>query len=139
MSGSNTAEYPDYRALAEFRFQIRKFLSFSEAAARKAGLEPQQHHLLLALKGTAPGTEPTVGELATRLHTRHHSIVELIDRLEARQLVSRRRSLQDRRQVRIELTLEGERILEALSVQHRAELETAGPALLDALSALLGR
>ncbi len=138
MSGTDTAKAVDYRALAEFRFQIRKFQSFSEAAARKAGLEPQQHQLLLAIKGTAPGTEPTVGELAARLHTRHHSVVELIDRMEARQLVSRRRSEQDRRQVKVELTAEGERILEALSVQHRAELETAGPALFDALRALLG-
>ena len=139
MSGADTAKVVDYRALAEFRFQIRKFLRFSEAAARKLGLEPQQHQILLAIKGMEPGTKPTVGELATRLQTRHHSVVELIDRLEARQLVSRRRSEQDRRQVWVELTPEGERILEALSVEHRAELETAGPALLDALRALLGR
>ncbi|HEY1206436.1 MAG: MarR family transcriptional regulator [Bryobacteraceae bacterium] len=103
------------------------------------GLEPQQHQLLLAIKGLPQGIEPTVGELAARLQTRHHSVVELIDRLEGRQLLSRRRSERDRRQVRIELTPEGERILEALSVQHRAELETAGPALLDALRTLLGR
>ena len=135
----DTEKAVNYRALAELRFELRKFLSFSEVAARKAGLEPQQHHLLLAIKGIAQGSQPTVGELAKRLHTRHHSVVELIDRLEARQLVSRRKSVQDRRQVRIELTPEGEQILEALSVQHRAELETAGPELLDALSALLGR
>ena len=139
MSGSDTAKPVNYRALAEFRFQIRQFLRFSEAAARKVGLEPQQHQLLLAIKGMEPATKPTVGELATRLQTRHHSVVELIDRLEARQLVGRRRSDQDRRQVWIELTPQGERILEALSVEHRAELETAGPALLDALRALLGR
>ena len=135
MSGSGTANTVDYRALAEFRFQIRKFLRFSEAAARRVGLEPQQHQLLLAIKGM----KPTVGELAARLQTRHHSVVELIDRLEARQLVGRRRSEQDRRQVWIDLTPEGERILDALSVQHGAEMETAGPALLDALRALLRR
>jgi DNA-binding MarR family transcriptional regulator len=139
VSGSDTANTVDYRALAEFRFQIRQFLRFSEAAARKVGLEPQQHQLLLAIKGMEPPAKPTVGELATRLQTKHHSVVELIDRLEARQLVSRRRSQQDRRQVWIELTPEGERLIEALSVEHRAELETAGPALLDALRALLGR
>ncbi len=139
MSGSDTAKPVNYRALAEFRFQIRQFLRFSEAAARKVGLEPQQHQLLLAIKGMEATSRPTVGELATRLQTRHHSVVELIDRLEARQFVGRRRSEQDRRQVWIDLTPEGERILEALSVEHRAELETAGPALLDALSLLLGR
>jgi DNA-binding MarR family transcriptional regulator len=86
-----------------------------------------------------PGTEPTVGELAARLRVRHHSVVELVDRLERRQLLARHRSGEDRRQVRIELTPEGERVLEALSFQHRAELGTAGPALLEALRALLGR
>jgi DNA-binding MarR family transcriptional regulator len=139
LNGTGTVKDVNYQALAEFRFQIRKFLSFSEAAARKAGLEPQQHQLLLAIKGLPEGTEPTVGELATRLQTRHHSVVELIDRLERRQFLSRHRSEQDRRQVRIELTMEGERVLEALSFQHRAELETAGPALVEALRALLGR
>jgi len=103
------------------------------------GLEPQQHQLLLAIKGMEPTIRPTVGELAARLQTRHHSVVELIDRLEVRQLVARRRSERDRRQVWIDLTPEGERILEALSEEHRAELETAGPALVDALRALLGR
>jgi DNA-binding MarR family transcriptional regulator len=139
VSGSDTAKPVNYRALADFRFHIRQFLRFSEAAARKVGLEPQQHQLLLAIKGMEPATRPTVGQLATRLQTRHHSVVELIDRMEARQFVVRRRSEQDRRQVWIDLTPEGERILEALSVEHRAELETAGPALLDALRLLLGR
>jgi DNA-binding MarR family transcriptional regulator len=139
VNGTETAQAVNYRALAEFRFQIRKYLSFSEAAARKVGLEPQQHQLLLAIRGAVEGTEPTVGELASRLQIRHHSVVELIDRLESHQLVSRRRSEQDRRQVRIEVTPEGERILDALSAQHRAELEAAGPALLEALSGLLDR
>lgn len=136
--GAGAAESVDYDALAEFRFQIRKFLRFSEAAAKKVGLEPQQHQLLLAIKGMPQETEPTVGELARRLQSRHHSVVELIDRLERRQLVSRHRSEQDRRQVRIGLTPEGERVLKALSIQHGAELETAGPALVEALRALLG-
>ena len=133
------AQLVDYRALAEFRFQIRKFLCFSEAAARKAGLEPQQHQFLLAIKGMPEELEPTVGELARRLQTRHHSVVELADRLEARGLVVRVRSERDRRLVGIGLTAEGERILDALSAQHQAELATAGPALLDALQTLLGR
>ncbi len=139
MSGIGTAKAVNYRALAEFRFQIRKFLRFSEDAARKLGLEPQQHQVLLAIKGLPEGVEPTVGELAARLQIQHHSVVELIDRLEHRDLVTRHRSERDRRQVRIGLTPEGERLLDALSVQHRSELEKAGPALLEALGQVLRR
>lgn len=137
MSGPGQTGPVDYRALAELRYQIRRFLRFSEDAARAAGLEPQQHQLLLAIKGLPEGTEPTIGDLADRLQIRHHSVVELIDRLESRGLVRRQRSTADRRKVCIELTPEGERILETLAVQHRGELETAGSALLAALTSLL--
>jgi DNA-binding MarR family transcriptional regulator len=129
----------DYRALAEFRYQIRRFLRFSEEAARAAGLEPQQHQLLLAVKGLPRDIEPTISDIADRLQIRHHSVVELIDRLESRGLVARKRSAQDRRKVCVELTADGEKVLETLAVQHRAELESAGPALLSALEQLLGR
>ncbi len=138
MSGPGQTGAVDYRALAEFRYQIRRFLRFSEDAARAAGLEPQQHQLLLAVKGLPEGKEPTIGELADRLQIRHHSVVELIDRLESRGLVRRQRSSEDRRKVRVELTPEGERILESLTVEHRNELEAAGPALLRALEELTG-
>jgi DNA-binding MarR family transcriptional regulator len=116
----------DYRALAEFRYRIRLFLRFSEQAARAAGLQPQQHQLLLALRGLPPETEPTVSVLAERLQIRHHSVVELIDRLEERQLVRRRRGEQDRRKVLVEVAPEGDRLLQKLAVEHRAELEAAG-------------
>ncbi len=138
MSGPGQTGAVDYRALAEFRYQIRRFLRFSEDAARAAGLEPQQHQLLLAVKGLPEGKEPTIGELADRLQIRHHSVVELIDRLESRGLARRQRSSEDRRKVRVELTSEGERILESLTVEHRNELEAAGPTLLRALEELLG-
>ncbi len=138
MSGPGQTGAVDYRALAEFRYQIRRFLRFSEDAARTAGLEPQQHQLLLAVKGLPEGKEPTIGELADRLQIRHHSVVELIDRLESRGLARRQRSSEDRRKVRVELTAEGERILESLTVEHRNELESAGPTLLKALEQLLG-
>ncbi len=128
----------DYRALSEFRYQIRRFLRFSEQAARAAGLEPQQHQLLLTIRGLPPGAEPTVGELAERLQIRHHSVVELIDRLEERQLIHRVRSDQDRRKVLIEVTPEGDRVLQSLAMMHQAELQSAGPELLRALGALLG-
>ena len=128
---------PDYQALAEFRYQIRLFLHFSEQAARRAGLEPAQHQLLLAVK--AHDSPPVVGELAERFELRHHSVVELIDRLEAAGLVRRGRTRADRRQVRVSLTRKGSTILRRLSVEHRNELESAGPELLAALEAILAR
>ena len=127
----------DYRALAEFRYQIRRFLRFSEGGARAAGLEPQQHQLLLAIRGLAPTVEPTVGELAKRLQIRHHSVVELVDRLEERRLAGRRRSGDDGRKVLVYLTSAGEAALRSLAVQHRAEMARAGPELLSSLRALL--
>ena len=71
----------DYQALADLRYQIRCFLHFSEGAARTAGLEPQQHQLLLALKGLPSGIRPRIAELAERMQLRHHSVVELTNRL----------------------------------------------------------
>jgi len=129
----------DYRALAEFRHQIRRFLTFSEAAARAAGIEPQQHQLLLAIKGLPEGRVPTIGTLSDRLQLRHHSVVELVDRLEARGLAARRRSVDDARQILIDITARGERLLRALSIAHQAELRTAAAALDEALRALTAR
>ncbi len=126
----------DYGALAEFRYQVRRFLRFSEEAARRAGLEPQQHQLLLALKGLPEDTEPTIGALAARLQVRHHSVVELVDRLEKRNLVHRRRSRSDRRKVLVEMSAKGERMLHALSLEHQSELRLASGALLEALRSL---
>src|SRR5215470_2175053 len=127
----------DYRSLAEFRHQIRRFLHFSEGAARQAGLEPTQHQLLLALKGLAPGVRPRIGELAERLQIQHHSAVELVNRLEAGGLVRRHRSTQDRREVLLDLTPRGEKILRELSLDHRTELLNQGPQLLEMLERLL--
>ncbi len=127
----------EYRALAEFRYQIRRFLGFSERAARRSGLEPRQHQLLLALKGLPEDAEPTIGELAHRLQVEHHSAVEMIDRLEHRHLVSRLRDAADKRRVLVRLTPRGERLLHDLSASHREELREAAPALLDALKAVM--
>src|SRR6185369_9323763 len=82
----------DYQALAEFRYQIRRFLHFSEQAARAAGIEPKQHQLLLAIKGLPESLRPTIGTLADRMQLQHHSAVELIDRLEKAGMVDRTRS-----------------------------------------------
>lgn len=127
----------DYRALAEFRYQIRKFLHFSEGQARAYGLEPQQHQLLLAVQGIPPGKKPTIGELAARLRLRHHSTVELVNRLEALGAVVRARSEHDRRQVIVQLTRSGASLLRKLSLAHRHELETSGPELARALRAAM--
>lgn len=127
----------NYRALAECRYEIRRFLNFSEQAARAAGIEPQQHQALLAIKGLPLGLRATVGMLAERLQLQHHSTVELIDRLEAKGLLLRRRSGADRREVFLRLTGRGERLLRALSLPHQAELRSAGPTLLRALKGVI--
>ena len=126
----------DYRALAEFRYQIRRFLHFSEKAARFAGLNPQQHQLLLALKGLPRDVEPNIGEIAERLHVRHHSAVELIERLTERRLLHKQQSPADRRRVLLEITAEGEAILQKLSLTHREQLESVAADLVKALKKL---
>jgi DNA-binding MarR family transcriptional regulator len=128
----------DYESLAEVRYQIRRFLHFSERAARDAGLEPQQHQFMLALKGLPPVLRPRIGELAERLQIKHHSAVELINRLSTAGLVRREHSLDDRREVFIALTPKGEKILGKLSLDHRAELRKRGPVLIAALHRAMG-
>jgi DNA-binding MarR family transcriptional regulator len=125
----------DYRLLAELRYQIRRFLTFSEQEARAAGLEPQQHQLLLAVKGLPESERPTVSVLADRLRLRHHTVVGLIDRLVAAKLAVRKPSKADRREILVQLTARGERTLRTLALLHQAELQTAAPALLAALEA----
>lgn len=127
----------DYRALAEFRFQIRAFLSFSEKAARTVGLEPQQHQLLLACKGLPESLRPTIGTFARRLCVEHHTVVALVDKLEGNGLVRRYRGDRDRREVLLEITPSGEALLAELSSLHREQIAKVGPALLHALSAVL--
>jgi len=129
----------DYRALAEFRYQIRCFLSFSEKAARAAGIEPQQHQLLLALKGLPADRRPTIGALAERLCLAHHTTVELVNRLEAAALVDRRRSAQDKREVIVSLTPAGDGLLGSLSKLHKEQLQNVGPSLRDALETILSQ
>lgn len=127
----------DYQALAQFRYVIRRFLRFSEETARKAGLEPRQHQLLLAIKGLPPGREATIGTLAERLQVQSHSAVELANRLVSRGLVKRRPSEADRRQVMLDLTPEGEEVLRELSATMGAELRSLGPTLVHSLNEIL--
>lgn len=123
----------DYESLAELRFEIRNFLSFSEQAVRAVGLEPRQHQLMLALKGMPAEVRPRIGELAQRLQIQHHSAVELVNRLARAGYIRRKRAGDDRREVLLELTPRGEKVLLELSLHHREELRTAGPKLVDAL------
>ena len=123
----------DYESLAELRFEIRNFLSFSEQAVRAVGLEPRQHQLMLALKGLPVEVRPKIGELAQRLQIQHHSAVELANRLSRAGYIRRKRAGDDRREVLLELTPRGEKVLLELSLHHREELRTAGPKLVDAL------
>jgi DNA-binding MarR family transcriptional regulator len=127
----------EFRALAEFRHLIRAYLNGSEEAARKAGLEPQQYLLLLALRGLPLGRVASIRELANRMQLRHHSVVELVNRLERRSLLRRQRSRTDRRQVIVHLTPRGERILTRLAKQRIGELRTTAPVLVRALTAVI--
>jgi DNA-binding MarR family transcriptional regulator len=123
----------DYQALAEFRYQIRKFLHFSEEAVHAAGLERGQYQMMLAIKGLPEGVRPRIREVANRMHIQHHSAVELVNRLEAGGYVRRERAHDDRREVLLELTPKGERVLEELALHHHEELRSAAPSLVAAL------
>jgi DNA-binding MarR family transcriptional regulator len=130
-------EKVDYAALAQFRYEIRRFLSFSEGMSQSAGLEPQQHQALLALRGLPSAADATISALAERMLLRHNSAGELADRLEARGLLRRAPSPTDARQVLLQLTPRGNRALEKVSRPHRARLQTAGPLLIGALQVVL--
>ena len=125
--------------MAEFRYQIRRFLQFSEEAARINGIEPHQHQLLLAVKGAPPEQKITIRFLASRLGIRHNSAVELVDRLTERGVVMRVRGNEDRREVLVRLTPSGERLLRRLSLYHREEIQSMGPALAASLDALIAK
>jgi DNA-binding MarR family transcriptional regulator len=128
----------DYRALGAFRYEIRKFLAFSEQAARSSGIEPQQHQLLLAVQSLPRGKRPTIGAIAERLCVQHHTAVALVDKLERGGMVERERSNEDRREVLLRLTPEGTAALRGLSALHREQLRKVGPEMVAALSAILG-
>jgi DNA-binding MarR family transcriptional regulator len=128
----------DYRLLFELRRSIRRFLRFSEDAARARGIEPQQHQAMLAIRANQDQGFARIGDIAEWLQLRHHSAVELIDRLAGRNLVERWRDEEDRRFVNVRLTSEGEQVLAELSRHHQAELRKAGPALARVLGQITG-
>lgn len=111
-----------YRALADFRYELRRFLRYSEQITRRHGVTPLQYQLLLQVKGYPGQEQATIGELAERLQAKHHGAVALVSRCEEAGLVARRTSVIDRRAVHVELTTKGERLLERLARLHRNEL-----------------
>jgi DNA-binding MarR family transcriptional regulator len=117
----------EYETLAELRYSLRQFLHFSEEAAHGAGVTPQQHQALLAIKGFPENRNITIGELAERLQVRHHSAVGLVDRLVLKKFVVRKQHAADRRQVDLALTELGEGTLEKLSAAHKEQLRRIGP------------
>jgi DNA-binding MarR family transcriptional regulator len=129
----------DFQAMAELRYRIRRFLRFSENTARQAGIEPQHQQLLLAIKGLPIGMKPTISVLAERMQLQHHSAVGLIDRLVDRGLLIRLRATDDKRQVLIKLSRDGEAILRRLAVHHLHELQSVGPRFVTVLQDLLKR
>jgi len=129
---------PEYLALGEFRYQLRRFLRNMEEATRALGANPQQYQLILAIKGLPKEIEPTITQLAERMQLNHNSMVELADRCEEHKLLRRTRSASDRRQVSLSITPEGEALLRRLGVAARQELRDAGPILVQAIVRLAG-
>lgn len=112
----------EFEQLAQFRYELRRFLRFSEDVARKSGITMTQYLLLLQVRGFPGRDWATVGELAERLQAKHHGVVALVSRCEALGFVTRRASAEDARVVEVRLTAKGERLVEGLAQKHRAEL-----------------
>ena len=137
-AGGRELSSAEYRSLASFRQQLRRYIRFSERAATEAGLEPRQYQLLLMLRGLAPGGQASVSDIAEWLQVRHHSAVGLVDRIAMRGMAERRPDPSDGRRVLVALTPEGRAALAGLAMLHRAELRRVAPALVEALQQLLG-
>jgi DNA-binding MarR family transcriptional regulator len=129
---------PEYLALGEFRYQLRRFLRHMEEASRLLGANPQQYQLVLAVKGLPRDVLPTISQLAERMQLNHNSMVELVDRCEENNLLRRTRSAGDRRQVTLSITPEGESLLRKLGLAARQELRDTGPVLVDVIQRLTG-
>jgi DNA-binding MarR family transcriptional regulator len=137
MAGEITTQ--EYRSLAELRFRIRHFLRQGDSVARATGLEPQQYLLLLTIRGLPPDEGATIRTLAERMMLKHHSTVELVDRLESRGYVRRTRGREDRRSVTVSLLPKGERSLELVARQRIEEVRSSGHQLAKAIEQLLQR
>jgi len=127
----------EYRALAELRYRIRHFIQEGDAAAQRSNLEPQQYLMLLAIRGLPQGAVATIRTLAERMALKHHSAVELIDRLESHGLVRRSRNQGDKREVRVSLLPQGSKLLARVARERLSELKASGAALANAITALV--
>jgi DNA-binding MarR family transcriptional regulator len=133
------AELLDYPALADLRYQLRRFIRVREVAARRAGVEPQQYLALLQIKGLEGRQPATIGALSERLQIRHHAVVQLVDRLADQGLAERHRAGRDRREVVVRVSAAGEKVLRRLARGSLDELATEGPRLLALLNRLVRR
>ena len=129
MSDSSVITKTEYEVLAEFRYTLRLFMSFSQSAAKEVGITPQQYQALLAIKGFPGREQITISELSERLQIKHHSAVGLLNRLEAEKMITRSPDRNDRRKVFISLTGHGFSVLRKLSHIHREELRRLTPQL----------
>ncbi len=125
------------KVLAEFRFQLRRFLSFSEEAAEMSGISAQQYQLLQVVAAAPAGVQASVSYVAERMVLRHNSAVELVGRAERSGLVLRHEDAADHRRSLVSLTAGGEAVLEGLVERHWVELERQGPELMTALERLI--
>jgi DNA-binding MarR family transcriptional regulator len=135
MNSESLIAGPDFllRTLAEFRFELRRFLHFSECAALEAGLQPQQHQLLLQVAGAPEARVVTIAYAAERLGLKHNSAVELVDRSEREGLLTRTADVDDKRRAILRLTRKGTRVMGRLAGDHARELNELGPRLAQAL------
>jgi DNA-binding MarR family transcriptional regulator len=133
----STISADQFHKLAEFRFQLRKFLQFSHVAAERSGIRPQQYQLLLCVFGMPQELDPTIANVASRMLLKHNSAVELVDRTIEQSLLRRSSDPTDHRRILLRVTPEGERILASLADYHLQELEQAGPELIRALRRVL--
>jgi DNA-binding MarR family transcriptional regulator len=131
MTAGSTTVAPDLllRNLAEFRYELRRFLHFSESAAQEAGLHPKQHQLLLQVAGAQAGTAVTIAYAAKRLGSKHNSAVELVDRSEREGLLARTADAGDKRRAILQITRKGRQILGRLAADHARELNESAPRL----------
>jgi len=127
----------DYETLAEFRYLLRKFLRFSKDFLHdKAGLNPEQYEALLAIKAFAAAGGATISQLSERLQVKHHSAVNIVDRLAERKLATRETYETDRRERHVQLTAKGEKLIQELAAVHRKEIRSRSADLMEALERL---
>jgi DNA-binding MarR family transcriptional regulator len=136
-AGAPALDAAHLRRLAEFRFQLRRFLHVSQAAAEEAGLRNQQYQMLQCVGGMPEGVEPTIANVAARMFLKHNSTVELVDRAIEQGLLRRTSDPEDHRCILLRVTPQGERVLASLAEFHTRELEQSGPELVRALQRVL--